>query len=248
MVHGFGGSTWSWEKNTPVLASSGFNVIAVDVPPFGYSGKNPDFNQSVDSRAELTWRLLNSIRPGQIWHLVGHSMGGGIIQAMAILNPGQVEKVVFTDPALFSNLSNTDKKQRSLLSFRPFQPIAAGLGRAILVRPAKIRKMLESSYGRQPDAIDVQEYYKALRQKGFALALIRSSAESRPITPLEGKSFNKPAIAIWGDHDTWVPLEQMKPLLEHLPTVEVIVIEGAGHLPMATHPELFNNEVLRFLR
>lgn len=248
LVHGFGGSTWSWEKNAPVLASSGFNVIAVDVPPFGYSGKDPDFNQSVDSRAGLIWKFLNSIRPGLQWHLVGHSMGGGIIQAMAILNPDQVGKVVFTDPALFSNLSVIDKKRRSLLNFKPIAWIAAGLGKAVMVRPKSIKKMLLSAYGQEPEPGDVEEYYKALSQKGFALALIRSTAESHVTIPIDGKAFNKPAIAIWGDQDTWVPLEQMKPLLDQLPTIKVIVIDGAGHLPMVTHPELFNNEVLRFLR
>ena len=90
MVHGMGGSTWSWEKNAPFLSAEGYNVVAVDVPPFGYSSKNPDFNQSADSRARLFWDFLERIHPGSVWNLVGHSMGGGIVQAMAIINPDKV--------------------------------------------------------------------------------------------------------------------------------------------------------------
>jgi pimeloyl-ACP methyl ester carboxylesterase len=247
MVHGMGGSTFSWEYNAPVLAAAGFNVVAVDVPPFGYSDKNPDFNQSVDSRAALLWNFLDTIHPGSKWHLAGHSMGGGIVQCMVITNPGQVEKVVFADPALFSNLAGKNPYKMSILRFRPFEWIAVGIGNATMIKPEKIAKMLRSAYSREPNPVDVAEYYKALSQKGFARALIRSGTKSISVHPVDGKSFSKKAIALWGDRDTWMPLEKNSSLVNQIPSIKVIVIEGAGHCPMATHPELFNQYVLQFL-
>jgi pimeloyl-ACP methyl ester carboxylesterase len=122
-----------------------------------------------------------------------------------------------------------------------------GIGNATLIKPKKIVKILRSAYACEPSPIDVAGYYKALSQKGFARALIRSGAKSKPIHPVDGKSFSKPAIAIWGDKDTWVPLEKTKPLLEHIPSIKIIVIEGAGHCPMATHPEQFNQYIIQFL-
>lgn len=248
LVHGMGGSTFSWEYNAPVLAGAGFNVVAVDVPPFGYSDKNPDVNQSVDSRAGLLWKFLNQIQPGKKWHLVGHSMGGGIVQCMAIINPEQTEKVVFSDPALFFSMEDKSHASMPVFRFRPFEWIAVGIGKVAMIRRKGIEKMLRSAYAREPNPADVDEYLKALKIEGTARALVRSTAISRPVIPVDGTSFNKPSIAIWGEKDTWVPLEKSQPLLNQIPAIKVVVIEGAGHCPMATHADQFNQLVIQFLK
>ena len=64
---------------------------------------------------------------------------------------------------------------------------------------------------------------------------------------VDGKAFNKPAIAFWGDKDTWVPLSGMKPVADQIPSIKISVIEGAGHCPMATHADQFNQQMLLFL-
>jgi pimeloyl-ACP methyl ester carboxylesterase len=247
MVHGFCGSTFSWEYNAPVLAEAGYNVIAIDVPPFGYSDKDPDFNQSTDNRARLLWNFLNLIRPGGKWNLVGHSMGGGIVQCMAITNPGQVEKVVFADPVLFSNTMVKNQHSMPIIGFRPFEWMMVGIGKSILIKPKRIAGMLKSAYAQKPPRDDVDEYYYCLALPGTARALIRSSAKSKAVMAIDGKAFNKPAIAIWGEKDTWVPLSQMQPIADQIPSIKIIVIEGAGHCPMATHADQFNQQLLHFL-
>jgi hypothetical protein len=40
LVHGFSGSTFSWRKNQQVFADSGYRVISVDLPAFGFSEKD----------------------------------------------------------------------------------------------------------------------------------------------------------------------------------------------------------------
>ena len=242
------GSTYSWERNAPVLAAEGYNVVAVDVPPFGYSEKDPNYNQSNDSRAALLWAFLNQINPNAQWNLIGHSMGGGIVQAMAIIHPERVNKVIFVDPALFGSPGGKTSYGPAILKFRPIEWIATGIGKLFLVRPKQIGKLLRSAYAAEPDAADVAEYYKALHQRGFARAFLRSSVKSKPLIPLDGLKFNKPALAIWGDKDTWVPLGPNQTLLDQLPTVKLQIIEGAGHCPMATHSNIFNDHVLQYLQ
>ncbi len=248
MVHGMSGSTYSWEYNAPVLAANGFNVLAVDVPPFGYSGKNTRFSQSAGNRAALLWKFLDQIQPGQKWILAGHSMGGGIVQAMAVTDPARVNKVVFVDPALSGPPAENRSYGTPLLRFPLFRWIAAGYGKVVLIRPAKIRQLLESAYGSEPPQADVDEYYHALSEPGFARAFLSARGKSGSSANPDGLAFNRPAIAIWGDKDTWVPLERSRPLLDRLPTIEVRIITGAGHVPMATHPAEFNRLALEFLR
>jgi pimeloyl-ACP methyl ester carboxylesterase len=248
LVHGMGGSTFSWEYNAPALAAAGFHVVAVDVPPFGYSDKNPDENQALDVRARMLWNFCDRVTPDVRWHLIGHSMGGGIVQCMAVIHPEKTERVVFTDPALFMSMEDKSHASMPAFRFRPFEWLAVGIGNSMMIRPKGIRKMLRSAYAAEPPEVDVNEYYKALSVGGTAKALIRSTAVSKPLTPVDGLSFNKPAIAIWGDRDKWVPLEKAKPLVDKIPAIRMIVIEGAGHCPMATHPQEYNRTVIDFLR
>ncbi len=39
LVHGFGGSTFSWRHTLKALAEAGYRAIAFDRPPFGLSAK-----------------------------------------------------------------------------------------------------------------------------------------------------------------------------------------------------------------
>ncbi|MEO1646268.1 MAG: hypothetical protein AAFR67_13840, partial [Chloroflexota bacterium] len=35
MIHGFGGSTFTWRDNIGVIADAGYYAVALDLPPFG---------------------------------------------------------------------------------------------------------------------------------------------------------------------------------------------------------------------
>jgi pimeloyl-ACP methyl ester carboxylesterase len=248
LVHGMGGSTWSWEQNAPVLAEAGYKVIAVDIPPFGFSDKNLNVTYVTRNRAEYLWKFLDAIDPGKKWDLMGHSMGGGIVQAMGILHPEKTRRVVFVDPALFIDQEMKGPRNTSILRFKPLEILAAGIGKATLISPGGVRKFLTSAFGQEPDSADVAEYYRALALPGTARGMIRAGTRSYDPQALSGRNFASQALAIWGEKDTWVPLEPMKPILKILPTVTLTVIEGAGHCPMTTHSDLFNEKVIDYLK
>jgi pimeloyl-ACP methyl ester carboxylesterase len=243
-----GGSTWSWERNAPALASAGYKVIAVDIPPFAFSDKNLKLSQSAGARADYLWKFVESIDPGKQWHLMGHSMGGGVAQAMAILHPEKVLKVIFVDPALFTDTEMKGPRNMGILKFKPFEVLAAGIGKAILINPRGVKKFLTSAFGTAPDSADLAEYLRALEVKGTARAMIRGSSGSTNPIPLNGRDFKSDALAIWGDKDTWIPVETMKPLLKHFPTIILSIIQNAGHCPMTTHPTEFNTLILNYLK
>jgi pimeloyl-ACP methyl ester carboxylesterase len=56
-----------------------------------------------------------------------------------------------------------------------------------------------------------------------------------------------PVLVIWGEQDTIVPLRLGARLNSYLPNSKLIVIQGAGHVPMWEKPEAFNRAVLDFL-
>ncbi|MEI6347050.1 MAG: alpha/beta hydrolase [Bacteroidota bacterium] len=247
LVHGLGGSTYSWENNAQRFCDEGFHVVAVDVPPFGYSDRNPDFNQSPDSRANLLWKFAIVLNADVQWNLIGHSMGGGIVEAMAIIKPEKTKSVVLVDAALFKSMKKEFSYSQFILTFPPFERLFSVVGEHFFITKKQIKKMLLSAFGREPTVKEINAYYNALSIDGTARAFIRAFTKAKVVTEMDFDQFKAPTLAIWGDNDTWVPYDGYKLMLDQQPNIQVKMIKGAHHCPMETHIEEFNKLVLEFL-
>lgn len=244
LVHGLGGSTYAWENNTNFLQQHGMHVIAVDVPPFGYSDRNPDINHSPDVRADLLWEFASSIQPKVKWHIVGHSMGGGITEAMAIKKPEKIKSLNWVAPALFVHLKNKRSFGQIMMCFSPLERLMVVVGETFFITPKRISKMLHSAFGREATEKETNEYYKALSEDGTATAFVRAFSKAKVKTEMKLDELKIPALAIWGDKDTWVPYNNDESYLKNHPNISIKLIEGAGHCPMETHVEKFNQILL----
>ncbi|MDD3687771.1 MAG: alpha/beta hydrolase [Bacteroidales bacterium] len=248
MLHGMGGSTYSWVNNAQVFCDSGYNVVAVDIPPYGYSGKNEDFNYSTDNIARLIWKFAIRFNRDTKWILIGHSMGGGIAQCMAILKPERTSKVIFVAPALFNKIEPGRSFSQRLSAFSPVERIMTVMGEYYFLRPKKIKKILESSFAGELSDTVANQYYLALNNDGFTRAFLRSFSKSNPTQVVDGMNFKTESIAFFGTKDTWVPYERIKPITDKLPIISVIIVENAGHSLMETHFAEFNKTSLDFIK
>jgi|GEM_PF-121133 len=246
-LHGFSGSTFSWETTAPALQAEGFEVIALDIPPFGFSDKSPTVNASVTARAELMLQWLGENFPGREWHLAGHSMGAGIVQAMALMQPEKAASVIIVAGAIFNEVKPGERQSKSLLRFGPVQAIVGNLAETHFITRRRIVKLLESAYGSKPGGEAIEAYYRALKIPGTARAMLASSNNSHEIETLNAVNLEKPVFAIWGENDTWVPLTSRQKVLDQMPNVTLETIPDSGHNPMETHPEEFNKRLLDFL-
>ncbi|MFW5725978.1 MAG: alpha/beta fold hydrolase, partial [Bacteroidota bacterium] len=93
----------------------------------------------------------------------------------------------------------------------------------------------------------VEAYLEPLLLPGTARAILHMQRFSREIAVLDAAALDVPALAIWGENDTWVPLESGNKVLEKMPGVQLRVIEQAGHNPMETHPDQFMTLWMHFL-
>ena len=91
MIHGFLGSSQMWKPQI-IFFKEHFRVIAPDLPGFGQSNKV----DPCDSINLMAKSILNSIEKKNInkFHLLGHSMGGMIVQEMIKLAGHKVEKLI----------------------------------------------------------------------------------------------------------------------------------------------------------
>ena len=91
LVHGFLGSSKMWEPQVNYFKDH-FRVITPDLPGFGKSNKAKSHN-SIQSIANL---LLDCLKEKNIdkFYLLGHSMGGMIVQEMAKKAGDKISKLV----------------------------------------------------------------------------------------------------------------------------------------------------------
>ena len=91
LVHGFLGSTDMWEPQIEYFKEN-FRILTPALPGFGKSNKV----KSCDSIECMAKAILNSLKIRQIekFNLLGHSMGGMIVQEMTRLANDKILKLI----------------------------------------------------------------------------------------------------------------------------------------------------------
>src|SRR4051794_33015630 len=92
LIHGFLSSTFCYRRIIPLLEND-FNIIAIDLPPFGKTEKSTKFIHSYKNMAKVVIELIEGLQIKRAY-LVGHSMGGQVSLIAAKERPDLFEKVV----------------------------------------------------------------------------------------------------------------------------------------------------------
>ena len=251
LIHGLGGSTYSWEKNTKDLKNAGYFIVAADLPGFGFSSREAEFNHSQRNRGQLLWQLLSHVDQSlpvetrrMDWSLGGHSMGGGTAAAMAMEQPERVRTLILIDGALYDNHKGWLTKLLHLPPLARWMEVAL---RHRVLKPEKLKATLASAYGREPSVDEVEGYVRALTLPGTETTLLSlvKTAKSEHITGLEGCEI--PILGIWGEKDNWVKIDEAYRIRDTLQSMEIRIIEGAAHCPMETHSKEFNRMIVQYL-
>ena len=102
-LHGFGDSRDAWELPAPVFAASGVAVYAPDQRGFGETsgrGSWAGTDRLVDDAAAMLAQL-RTLYPGRPVFLLGESMGGAVVMALAVRRRPEVAGYVLVAPAVW---------------------------------------------------------------------------------------------------------------------------------------------------
>lgn len=242
LVHGLGGSVFSWRYLAPALNDAGYETLAVDLPPFGWSCREDPGGQSLRDRAALYWKLLDALsyRDGS-WILVGHSLGGRLATLMAEAKPDRVKALVLLDAEIFSEVN-------AWFLRLPFVGgIVEGQLASRLADFDEMGRLLGTAYARKASREETMGYFAPLQIPGTAAAVMRffTLAGDGGMPALSRLAM--PALVVWGDKDSWVRPDRGDRLVRELPDASLVTIRGAGHCPMETHPSETEKAVLDFL-
>jgi len=250
LIHGFCGSTFCWRNNYDTLVKAQYQVYAIDLPGFGYSERSVEINQSQSNRAQIIWKLLDTIDQGDTvrWNIVGHSMGGGTAEAVALTRPEKIRSLVLVSGMVFIKNDNVEKTVVGLVNHPLYKKILLSYTEKNYLSFNKFRRELKGAYGFFPDSATVNGYLEPLLIDGTAetvVNLLANSDEIRPLNAIGLKSL--PVLLIWGKKDRTIRLATGKKLKRAVPSVELTVIPDAYHMPMETHPDVFNRILVGFL-
>lgn len=242
LVHGLGGSTFSFRQLAPALAAAGHPVWAIDLPAYGYSARQPFPGTAGDALGP--W--LAARQPGSGWCLVGHSMGTRVVGELVRRNELPVERAVYVagNPILSERELNNRERYRSPRIRRWL----ANLAEARYLDEDRFGRLLAKAYGRDPTDEEVAGYLTPLKTPGTALAIMTGYSAEFPVNPRGAELDRVPTLILWGEKDAWVKPEVADRLQAALPSARRVTIAGAGHSPMETHPEQTREAVLALFR
>lgn len=246
LVHGTAAWSGTWFSLVPSLRNAGWRVIALDLPPFGYSDKRTDRDFSRTAQAA---RLRGVLDGYGIAHAVvlGHSFGGGPALEFALRDPDRVERLVLVDAALGLQAPPPDAASlpcRALAHPWLREPLFA----ASANNPLWSRKLLQGFVARK-EAVTPErlaEYRRPSLLQG-ANAALAAWADRFACTADSGMSMDEDAVRrlrtpldlLWGADDTITPLAQARHLQSLLPQSRLRVIPGVGHIPHIEDPARF---------
>jgi pimeloyl-ACP methyl ester carboxylesterase len=152
-------------------------------------------------------------------NLIGHSLGGVVCARVAALWPDLVESLVLVAPA-----GLLDRQRPSQYAL----PIAAALRHA---RPRFLRVAAGDSLRAGPLMV-----YRAGRQ------LLGDDALHAQLS-----SIRAPTLLVWGERDPMVLPRLAGEYQRAITGSELVILSGAGHVPMSDQPDDFAAAVLDFL-
>lgn len=238
LIHGFGGHTFSYRHIIHDLAAD-YRCIAVDLKGYGYSERRADAGLSHTDQVAMLARLLDRLGVDRA-ALVGHSMGGAVVQRFAAAHPDRVEALV-----LAAAVTGDEHAGRRPLSapvlLRPVLPILAGVA---------ARGILRSSFY-DPSRLTAEireEYVRPVRIKGSMdglLAMMRDSSERDG--PIDRSRITAPVLLLYGANDKIVPLTTARTLQQAIPHARLHVVDRAGHLLLEERPDECISAIRGFL-
>jgi len=233
LVHGYLGSSEMWGLQKEFL-SKHFRVITPALPGFGESYKAQPFN-SINEIGKFVFKCLDKKKINE-FHLMGHSMGGMIVQEMVKISGDRIKKLIcFATgsigdiPGRFESMDTTRKRLK--------------------------KDGLKETVSRVPQKWFVEgakaKYYYLCEN---AVKDISKETADNALVAMKNwrgyenlKNIKQDTLIIWGDKDVSYNFDQVDTLKKNIPNSKLEIFKGCSHNAHLEEPQKFNETVKNFL-
>ena len=214
LVHGLGGRAEDWEKLAPYLSKAGYRVYLPDLPGFGQSERPANFSYSVADQSKVVVGFFDALGLRQV-DLGGWSMGGWIVQLVAVNHPDRVRRLVLFDSAGLNVRPDWDTAL-----FTPISP----------AQIEKLDKLLTPHPPNLPGFI-VRDILRVSRQHAWVMhRAMNTMLQGHETTDALLPRLKMPVLIVWGSVDEITPLTEGEKIHQLIPQSQMDVVLGCGHL------------------
>jgi 3-oxoadipate enol-lactonase len=236
-LHGIGGAARAWRDQLNAFGDR-YRAIAWDMP--GYGGSAPLATVSIASLADALQDFLGQI--GAIKPvLVGHSIGGMIVQQWLVKYPTAAAAVVLAQTSPAFGKADGDW-QKSFIDAR-LGPLDRG-ETMVSLAPGLVKDLV----GEDPDA-------SGLALARDCMASVPEASYRASMLALLGfdqrqtlKNIKVPTLVLAGSKDKNAPASMMAKMASLIPSAHYVELEGVGHLVNLERPAAFNATLDQFLK
>jgi 3-oxoadipate enol-lactonase len=219
------------------FAAAGYQPVALDLP--GYGGREPVAAMSFEALAEDVELALGESgleRPV----LVGHSMGGMVVQTLLRRQHRDYRAAVLscTSPA-FGNPSGDFQKK--FVADR-LQPLDEGYTMATLA-PEAADDIMGPNADPAGRALYIAEYSAVPEQTYRAAMNCLVTFDERANLP----NIKVPILCLAAEHDRNAPPPMLEKMASKIPGAYYICLSGLGHMPNLEAPAAFDGAIFNFL-
>ena len=233
LVHGYLGSSKMWSLQKEFL-SKNFRVISPALPGFGESYKAQSLN-SINAIAKFVFKCLDEKKITE-FHLIGHSMGGMIVQEMVKTSGDRIKKLIcFATgsigdiPGRFETMDTTRERLK--------------------------KDGLKETVNRVPKKWFVEgnkaKYYYLCEQAVKNISIQSADNALIAMKNWRGyenlKNIKQDTLIIWGDRDVSYNFDQVDTLKKNIPNSKLEIFKGCCHNVHLEEPQKFNEIVKNFL-
>lgn len=247
--HGWPLSSDDWDAQMLFFLQEGYRVIAMDRRGHGRSDQTYSGN-NMDTYATDVFDLAEALDLQNAVH-IGHSTGGGVVaRYVAISAPGRVSKAVLLG-AVTPIMAKTEANPDGI----PVE-VFDGFREALVNNRAQFFLDIPSGpfYGFNREGAEVSEglirnWWRQGMVGGAKAQYDSIKAFSETDFTEDLKSIEQPVLVMHGEDDQIVPVDNTaREAIKLLQNGELITYEGLSHGLFATHPDIVNADLLRFVQ
>ena len=243
LIHGLPTSGHLWSEVVPLLPS-GHRILVLDLLGYGRSDPPAGHELSIEAHAGRVLSMLDMLGVARAC-VVGHDLGGGVAQCLALQQPHRVSYLCLVDTVPL------DRPPRRSIRFAGVPaPILRHLPAPLLLAIVR-RDLLRGYNDRDRGRRSLDLYLRPFATPAGRDALVqhlRSVDDRRPVDVAQRlRGIDAPTAIVWGARDPFMPAHTGERLRRAIPGSRLFIARGVRHFVPEEAPHVVAEAVRELL-